>query len=299
VLLAGDAAHIHYPAGGQGLNLGLQDATNLGWKLAAEIRGWAPPGLLDSYHDQRYPIGLDVIDDSLAQCALFANPSREGVALRDRFNEFLGAHPSLCRELAFRLSGLAIRYPAAGELAGQRVPDLDLRDAPAATIFGLLHSAKLVLLSLESAADAPAGFTDRLDIVTARLAGDHPEWAGVRTLLIRPDGYTAWATKADDAPACSGSSRCAASPSAARRTETARPAWEPPPWTASARWGAARTLTMSTSWPRPCRSVPRCLPPSSPSCWHERAAGACCRPGRARQRRARGGASRAVGQRSR
>ena len=111
VLLAGDAAHIHYPAGGQGLNLGLQDATNLAWKLAAEIRGWAPPGLLDSYHAERYPVGLDVIDDSLAQCGLFANPTREGVALRDRFNAILGSHPSLCRELAVRLSGLAIRYP--------------------------------------------------------------------------------------------------------------------------------------------------------------------------------------------
>ena len=129
VLLAGDAAHIHYPAGGQGLNLGLQDATNLGWKLAAEIRGWAPPGLLDSYHAERYPVGLDVIDDSLAQCGLIANPTREGVALRDRFNAILGAHPSLCRELAVRLSGLAIRYPAAGQVAGQRAPDLDLRVA--------------------------------------------------------------------------------------------------------------------------------------------------------------------------
>ena len=95
VLLAGDAAHIHYPAGGQGLNLGLQDAANLAWKLAAEIRGWAPPGLLDSYHAERYPVGLDVIDDSLAQCGLIANPTREGVALRDRFNAILGTHPSL------------------------------------------------------------------------------------------------------------------------------------------------------------------------------------------------------------
>src|SRR6185437_15135813 len=111
VLLAGDAAHIHYPAGGQGLNLGLQDAANLAWKLAAEIRGWAPPGLLDSYQAERYPVGLDVIDDSLAQCGLFANPTREGVALRDRFNAILGTHPSLRRELAVRLSGLAIRYP--------------------------------------------------------------------------------------------------------------------------------------------------------------------------------------------
>ena len=79
VLLAGDAAHIHYPAGGQGLNLGLQDATNLGWKLAAEIRGWAPGALLDSYHTERFPVGLDVIDDSLAQCGLIATASREGI----------------------------------------------------------------------------------------------------------------------------------------------------------------------------------------------------------------------------
>ena len=118
VLLAGDAAHIHYPAGGQGLNLGLQDATNLAWKLAAEIRGWAPPGLLDSYHDERYPVGLDVIDDSLAQCGLIANPSREGIALRDRFNRILGAQPAVCQDLALRLSGLAIRYPAGRRARG-------------------------------------------------------------------------------------------------------------------------------------------------------------------------------------
>jgi 2-polyprenyl-6-methoxyphenol hydroxylase-like FAD-dependent oxidoreductase len=200
VLLAGDAAHIHYPAGGQGLNLGLQDATNLAWKLAAEVRGGAPPGLLDSYHAERYPVGLDVIDDSLAQCGLIANPSREGIALRDRFNAILGAHPSLGRELAVRLSGLAIRYPAAAGVAGQRVPDLDLRGAPAATIFGLLHSAKFVLLNLGSAVAAPTGFAGRLDIVTAELAGEHPEWTGVRAMLIRPDGYIAWASHGDDAP---------------------------------------------------------------------------------------------------
>jgi len=204
VFLAGDAAHIHYPAGGQGLNLGLQDAGNLAWKLAAEIRGWAPPGLLDSYHAERYPVGLHVIDDSLAQCGLFANPSREGIALRDRFSAILGAHPTLCRELAVRLSGLAVRYPAAGQVAGQvagqRVPDLDLRGAPAATIFGLLHSAKFLLLNLGSAAAAPAGFADRLDVVTAELATDRPEWAGIRAVLIRPDGYVAWASEDDDVP---------------------------------------------------------------------------------------------------
>jgi 2-polyprenyl-6-methoxyphenol hydroxylase-like FAD-dependent oxidoreductase len=205
VLLAGDAAHIHYPAGGQGLNLGLQDATNLGWKLAAEIRGWAPPGLLDSYHAERYPVGLDVIDDSLAQCGLIANPSREGIALRDRFDAILAAHPSLCRELAVRLSGLGIRYPADGPLAGSRAPDLDLRGAPAATVFSLLHAAKFVLLNLGPARAAAASFADRPEavpsvVVTAELAAAHPAWDGVRSLLIRPDGYIAWATKADDAP---------------------------------------------------------------------------------------------------
>jgi 2-polyprenyl-6-methoxyphenol hydroxylase-like FAD-dependent oxidoreductase len=200
VLVAGDAAHIHYPAGGQGLNLGLQDATNLAWKLAAEIRGWAPPGLLDSYQAERYPVGHDVIEDSLAQCGLFASPGREGLALRDRFNAMLGAHPSLCRELALRLSGLAIRYPAAGQVAGQRVPDLDLRDARAATIFGLLHPARFVLLHLKPGPQAPAGYAGRLDTVTAELATAHPEWAGVRAILIRPDGYVAWASDADDAP---------------------------------------------------------------------------------------------------
>jgi len=208
VLLAGDAAHIHYPAGGQGLNLGLQDATNLAWKLAAEIRGWAPPGLLDSYHAERYPVGLDVIDDSLAQCGLFANPTREGVALRDRFNVVLGEHPSLARELAVRLSGLGIRYPAPGQalLAGQRVPDLDLHGARN-TIFATLHPARFVLLNLGSAASVPqtpealpAGFGDRLDTVTADLSGDTGEWAAIRAMLIRPDGYIAWATCADDEP---------------------------------------------------------------------------------------------------
>jgi 2-polyprenyl-6-methoxyphenol hydroxylase-like FAD-dependent oxidoreductase len=210
VLLAGDAAHVHYPAGGQGLNLGLQDATNLGWKLAAEVRGWAPPGLLDSYHVERYPVGLDVIDDSLAQCGLIANPSREGIALRDRFGAMLAAHPSLRRDLAVRLSGLGIRYPAAGQPNGQpngqpagvRIPDLDLRGAPAATVFGLLHAAKYVLLNLGPApASLPDGLgADRLDVVTAELATDRLEWAGVRSVLIRPDGHIARTSSVEETP---------------------------------------------------------------------------------------------------
>ena len=211
VLLAGDAAHVHFPAGGQGLNLGIQDATNLGWKLAAEVRGWAPPGLLDSYHGERYPVGLDVIDDSLAQCGLIANPSREGVALRERFGALLAGHASLRRELAVRLSGLGVRYPSAGlgagggPAAGWRMPDLDLRGTPAATIFGLLHAARFVLLNLGPAEAAPPSFAEgpgdgRLDVVTAELAADHPAWAGVRSVLIRPDGHIGWTSGAGNPP---------------------------------------------------------------------------------------------------
>jgi 2-polyprenyl-6-methoxyphenol hydroxylase-like FAD-dependent oxidoreductase len=215
VFLAGDAAHIHYPAGGQGLNLGLQDAANLAWKLAAEIRGWAPPGLLDSYHAERYPVGLDVIDDSLAQCALIANSTREGIALRDRFDKILGSHPSLSRELALRLSGLTIGYPSPDPAppAGERAPDLDLKSAQAATLFDLLRPARFVLLTLDLTASAPAGpgnaasvpagavpagYAGRLDVVTAQLAEGHPAWTGLRSVLIRPDGYVAWATRATD-----------------------------------------------------------------------------------------------------
>ena len=155
MLLAGDAAHVHYPAGGQGLNLGLQDATNLGWKLAAEIRGWAPPGLLDSYHAERYPVGLDVIDDSLAQCGLIANPSREGIALRDRFGAVPRRAPVRCAgNWPSACPAWASATGAPGEVAGRRVPDLELRGAPAATVFGLLHPARFVLLSLGTGAPA-------------------------------------------------------------------------------------------------------------------------------------------------
>jgi 2-polyprenyl-6-methoxyphenol hydroxylase-like FAD-dependent oxidoreductase len=212
VLLAGDAAHVHFPAGGQGLNLGLQDAANLAWKLAAELRGWAPPGLLDSYESERVPVGLEVIEDSLAQCGLFASPGREGVALRDRFDRILGENQALCRSLAVRLSGLAIGYPAAGDsgpagipLTGRRVPDLTLRDAPAPSVYGLLHEAKFVLLTRPRSRPGHVGqpraaddqrYRDRCAVFTGELADGadaHPEWASVDAMLIRPDGYLAWA----------------------------------------------------------------------------------------------------------
>lgn len=229
VLLAGDAAHIHFPAGGQGLNLGLQDATNLAWKLAATVRGWAPPGLLDTYHAERSAVAAEVIADSRAQCALFASPTAEGRALRDRFDILLAAHGDLRRDLALRLSGLAVRYPAGGpgdypaggpgdaadSLLGTRVPDLALRGAPAPTVFGLLRDATFVLLSLDPDPDGfpapdgfpvPAGYRDRLRVVTAGLAADRPApagWSGVRAVLIRPDGYAAWLLRDGDTPASS------------------------------------------------------------------------------------------------
>src|SRR5262249_17317920 len=107
LLLAGDAAHLFPPLGGQGLNVSLHDATNLAWKLAASVRGWAGEGLLDTYHAERHPVGAEVVDDTLAQMALVANATPEGRALRKRFEAILGAHRSVNHELALRLSGLA------------------------------------------------------------------------------------------------------------------------------------------------------------------------------------------------
>jgi len=205
VLLAGDAAHVHFPAGGQGLNLGLQDAFNLAWKLAAELRGWAPSWLLDTYQAERAPVGLEVIEDSLAQCGLIASPSREGVALRDRFNRILGENEALSRSLAVRLSGLGVAYPATGPagsgqspLTGQRVPDLPLRGALAASVYGLLNRGTFVLLTLSPQAQPPhptdlQKYAARLTVAAGELAGGGPDWANGHTLLIRPDGYVAWA----------------------------------------------------------------------------------------------------------
>jgi 2-polyprenyl-6-methoxyphenol hydroxylase-like FAD-dependent oxidoreductase len=207
LLLAGDSAHLFFPLGGQGLNLGLQDATNLAWKLAATVRGWAPPGLLDSYQEERHPVGADVVDDTLAQTALVSNSTREARALRKRFDGILGRHASLNRELALRLSGLATAYPASGAgehpLTGRRVPDLALEGAPAPTVFGLLCNARFVLLDLTGGelqlADAGER-ADRLDVVAGRLANERPDWAHVQAVLIRPDGHVAWATdQLDDA----------------------------------------------------------------------------------------------------
>jgi hypothetical protein len=197
LLLAGDSAHLFPPLGGQGLNLGLQDATNLAWKLAAVVRGRAPDTLLDTYQAERQPLGAEVVDDTLAQMALVANATREGRALRKRFETILGTHPSVNREFALRLSGLATDYrPEASDdhpLVGRRVPDLKLEGAAEPSIFGLLTAARFVLLNL-AGQEPLAESSERLDVAHARLANRPAGWETVQALLIRPDGHVAWAT---------------------------------------------------------------------------------------------------------
>jgi hypothetical protein len=197
LLLAGDSAHLFSPLGGQGLNLGLQDATNLAWKLAATVRGRAPDSLLDTYEAERHPVGAEVVEDTLAQMALVANATREGRALHKRFESILRMHPSVNHELARRLSGLATVYPSHNgdehPLSGQRVPDLELEGACVGSIFELLPAARFVLLDLRGGQPS-SECSDRLDAVAARLTDPPPGWATVQVLLIRPDGHVAWAT---------------------------------------------------------------------------------------------------------
>ncbi len=133
VLLAGDAAHIHFPAGGQGLNLGVQDAVNLGWKLAAVVNGQAPESLLDTYHHERHPVGERVLHNTRAQSAL-ARPGPHTDALRDVFGELL-QFDDVNRQLCGKLTALNLRYPVDGDhpLAGRRVPDVDLKSAGGAS----------------------------------------------------------------------------------------------------------------------------------------------------------------------
>src|SRR5262245_24626970 len=197
LILAGDSAHLFPPLGGQGLNLGLQDATNLAWKLAAFVRGSAPDELLDTYQTERQPLGAQVVEDTLAQMALVANATREGRALRKRFETILANHPSVNRELALRLSGLATAYgPGTSDdhpLIGRRVPDLELEGAIERSIFGLMTAARFVFLNL-AGGEPFAEASDRLDVVSARLVNRPAGWETVQALLIRPDGHIGWAT---------------------------------------------------------------------------------------------------------
>lgn len=188
VFLVGDAAHVHSAMGGPGLNLGMQDAMNLGWKLAAAVQGRAPDGLLDSYHSERWPAGQRVMMHSMAQAAMMA-AGPEVAALRTLFGELL-ATPDGSAHIAGVLSGSDVRYAVgdAHRLSGYFVPDFVLDDGR--RIAELMHSGRPLVLDLSggACADVVDGWRDRVD-VTVTTAVDRPGAA----LLIRPDGYVAWA----------------------------------------------------------------------------------------------------------
>jgi 2-polyprenyl-6-methoxyphenol hydroxylase-like FAD-dependent oxidoreductase len=182
VLLAGDAAHVHSPFGGQGLNLGIGDAVNLGWKLAATIRGWAPDGLLDTYTAERHPVGGWVLDWTRAQVALMRTDPRTR-ALRD------GA-----TYVAKHLSGVLHRYDLGGghALVGQGTPDLQFADG--SRLAEHCADGRALLLDLADSAELrtlAAGWGDRVNLLTTKPIS-HPELTG---LLVRPDGYVAWASE--------------------------------------------------------------------------------------------------------
>jgi 3-(3-hydroxy-phenyl)propionate hydroxylase len=210
VLLAGDAAHIHFPAGGQGLNMGVQDAVNLGWKLASVVRGQAPESLLDSYHAERHPVGERVLHNTRAQSALL-RPGAQTDALREVFSSLM-VFDDVNQYLRGMLTALDIRYALDGDhpLVGRRVPDADLKAADGATrVHALLHAARPVLLDLRGSAgvaEAVKGWAGRVDLVEARSEDEAwivpalGEIDAPGVLLIRPDGHVAWAADDDETP---------------------------------------------------------------------------------------------------
>jgi 2-polyprenyl-6-methoxyphenol hydroxylase-like FAD-dependent oxidoreductase len=184
VLLAGDAAHIHPPTGGQGLNLGIQDAFNLGWKLAAEVAGWAPPGLLDSYHTERHPVAAGVLDIARAQAQLLStDPGPQAVR---RLITELTAFPDVNRYLIERVAAIDIRYDVGDgpALLGRRLRDVPLSRG---RLYELMHAGRGLLLDRTGRLSV-TGWADRVDHVA-----DGSEELDVPAVLLRPDGHVVWA----------------------------------------------------------------------------------------------------------
>ncbi len=199
VLLAGDAAHVHSPVGGQGLNTGVQDAVNLGWKLAQVVNETSPERLLDTYHAERHPVGARVLHNTMAQTVLLRADERVE-ALRDTMSELLSMDEPRKR-LAAMISALDIHYDlgAGHPLLGRRMPDLDLTTANGAVrVYSLLHEARPVLLNLgESGSLDITPWADQVQLVDAIYAGmwELPvlgEVPAPAAVLIRPDGHVAW-----------------------------------------------------------------------------------------------------------
>lgn len=183
VLLAGDAAHIHPPMGGQGLNLGVQDAFNLGWKLAAEVDGWAPEGLLDSYHTERHPVAADVLDNTRAQAELMSvEPGPQ--AVRRLVSELMDFE-EVNRYLIEKITATGIRYDfgEGHELLGRRLRDVELKRG---RLYELMHGGRGLLLD-QTGRLSVAGWADRVDHVV-----DVSEELDVPAALLRPDGHVAW-----------------------------------------------------------------------------------------------------------
>jgi 2-polyprenyl-6-methoxyphenol hydroxylase-like FAD-dependent oxidoreductase len=213
ILLAGDAAHIHSPLGGQGLNLGLGDAMNLGWKLAATIQQKAPEGLLDSYHRERHPIGAQVLDWSRAQVAIM-KPGPHARALNAIVCDLMNTRDG-ATYIAGRVWGVLTHYNLGGDhpLAGHSVPNFELEDG--AGIGGLMHDGKGILLDFEMNASLKtlAGeYGDRIKYISVPIVpidiGRTKDRLAVSAVLIRPDGIIAWAS--DNAPDCSELQQAAA-----------------------------------------------------------------------------------------
>ena len=195
VLLAGDAAHIHSPLGGQGLNLGLGDAMNLGWKLAATIRGDAPVGLLDSYFSERHPVGADVLDWSRAQVAIM-RPSRSSRALEAIVRDLMDTRDG-ATYFAGRVWGVSLRYDLGGShpLVGRSAPDFELVDGT--KLGDLLSRGRGLFLNFDAG--------EPLQVLARRWGGrityvgsDAKDRLGLSAVLVRPDGFVAWAS--DTAP---------------------------------------------------------------------------------------------------
>jgi rifampicin monooxygenase len=183
VLLAGDAAHIHPPVGGQGLNLGIQDAFNLGWKLAAQINGWAPDDLLDSYHSERHPVAADVLVNTRAQMQLLSTePGPQ--AVRQLLSELM-RFDVVSRYLTEKIIAIGVRYDFGDEphLLGRRMRDLTLKRG---RLYELMHDGRGLLLD-QTGALSVTGWADRVDHVI-----DVGEELDVPAVLLRPDGHVAW-----------------------------------------------------------------------------------------------------------
>ncbi|MFJ9797699.1 FAD-dependent oxidoreductase [Streptomyces sp. NPDC101145] len=194
VLLAGDAAHVHSAFGSQGLSLGIGDAMNLGWKLAAVIAGWAPEGLLDTYTAERHPVGAWVLDWTRSQVAAM-RPDPQSLALREIVSDLAGTVAGTTY-LTARLNGGKVQYELAGEhpLTGRSAPDLELTDGD--RLADHLHGGRALLLDLTDdpeLRDLAAGYAGRVDTLTAGCPS-RPKLAAV---LVRPDGFTAWAADAE------------------------------------------------------------------------------------------------------